>query len=306
MLRLFKRFRTYRGSIHFVYAEQYREFGTTVLRGEQLSKIAQRALGQKVYFTSTDYRYKNCTLFLTKRAIESLSSKGLKRLKGKGNCLIFDPVDWVMGEKWLEYCDILVPISQQMLDLYKKKLPPLQKMVLVDHNVDSRLKTLDWSKPPAKLKTGYFGELRTTFLTPKIKQRIDVFPVDNGHQNDYWMKQLPNYNFHYAIRQKLSFYPIKPFIKGFTAAHCGANILIQSSQKEAVRWLGKDYPYLLHGRPTQKNILAMLDDIEKSYGSKEWKRGLDIMSGIREKTSEEAIGKQLVELFNEVKRLPKE
>src|SRR3990167_4001451 len=101
MLRFFKRFRTYRSSTHFIYAEQYQYFGTTVLRGEQLSKIAQKALGRKIYFTSTDYRYKNCTLFLTKRAIESLSHEGLEQLKDEQNRLIFDPVDWIMGEGWL-------------------------------------------------------------------------------------------------------------------------------------------------------------------------------------------------------------
>lgn len=301
MLRFFKRFRTYRSSVHFVYAEQYRYFGTTVLRGEQLSKIAQKALGQKVYFTSTDYRYKKCTLFLTKRAIEVLSHEGLKQLKDNQNRLIFDPVDWIMGEKWLEHADILVAISQEMSEMYKKKLPPSQKIVLVDHNVDSRLKTLDWSEHLTKLSVGYFGELRSTYLTPKIRQRVDVFPVDNGRQNDYWMKELPKHNLHYAIRQKYQVYPIKPFIKGFTAAHCGANILIQASEKEAVRWLGKDYPYLLRGKVTEKNILEMLKHIKKSFGSKEWERGLEIMRGIREKTSEEAIGKQLVKLFTEAK-----
>jgi len=302
MLRFIKRLRTYRSSIHFVYAEQYRYFGTTVLRGEQLSKIAEKALGQKIYFTSTDYRYKNCTLFLTKRAIEVLSHEGLKRLKDNQNRLIFDPVDWIMGEGWLGHADILIAISQEMFEMYKKKLPSSQKIVLVNHNVDSRLKKLDWSELPTKLSVGYFGELRSTFLTSKIEQLVDVFPVDNGRQNDYWMKQLPNYNLHYAIRQKYEVYPIKPFIKGFTAAHCDANILIQDSEKEAVRWLGKDYPYLLRGKVTEKKILEMLKYAKKSFGSKEWNRGLEIMDGVREKTSEEAIGKQLVELFAEVDR----
>ena len=41
----------------------------------------------------------------------------------------------------------------------------------------------------------------------------------------------------------------------------------------------------------------MLDNIKKSYGSKEWEHGLAIMRGVREKTSEEKIEKQLVKLF---------
>jgi len=200
------------------------------------------------------------------------------------------------------YADIVVAASETIYKGYKKTLPSSVKVILVNHNVDSRLKMLDWSKRPKTLHAGYFGELINVVVTPEIKKRVDIMPVDNTKQNNYWLKELPKYNLHYAIRQTRDVYPNKPFLKGFTAAHCGANILIQDSEKEAVRWLGKDYPYLLHGKVTEKRILEMLEYTKKSFGSKEWKRGLEIMHTIREKTSEEAIGKQLVKLFVEARR----
>ena len=159
------------------------------------------------------------------------------------------------------------------------------------------LQKLDWSKRPGTLRSGYFGELLNAVLTPKIIKKVDVVPVDNTNQNDFWLRELPKYNFHYAIRQTRDVYPNKPFVKGFTAAHCNANILIQDSEKEAVRWLGKDYPYLVHGEVTEKKILEMLKYAKKSFGSEVWIRGLETMRKIREKTSEEAIGKQLVKLL---------
>ena len=304
MLRFFKRLRLYRSSICFIYAEKYRYFGSTVMRGQQLSKIAQKALplADKVYFTSTDYRFKNCTLFLTKWVIYTISPKDLKRLKKKHNRLIFDPIDGPIPADRLKYADIVVAASDTIYKDYKKTLPSSVKIILVNHNVDPRLKTLDWSKRPTTLRAGYFGELLNAVITPEIKKRVDIIPVDNTKQNNYWLEKLPEYNLHYAIRQARDVFPNKPFLKGFTAAHCGANILIQASEKEAVRWLGKDYPYLLRGKVTEKKILEMIKYAKRSFGSKEWERGLEIMRGIKEKTSEEAIGKQLVELFTKVGR----
>ena len=302
MLRFLKRLRTFKGSIHFVYSEPSRYYGSTVLRGEQLAKIAQKALGQPVHFTSTDYRYKNCTLFITKWALYELRQKGLSRLKAKGNRIILDPIDGPIYPDWLKYADIIVAVSESISEEYKKNFPPNVKVIVIDHNADLRLKQQNWSRKPKKLKTVYFGEHINTIYKPQIAQRVDFLWVDTVHQKDYWLKAAPNYNLHYAVRKKRDVYPNKPFMKGFTAAHCGANILIQASEKEAVRWLGKDYPYLLHGRVTEKKILEMLKYAEKSYGSKEWRRGLRTMERIRKKTSEEAIGKQLVELFTQVQR----
>jgi hypothetical protein len=297
LLRLLKRLYTFRGSINFIYYDSARNYGSTTMRGKQLSLIAQKALGKRVYFTSTDYQYKNCMLFLTKWAIYKLSLKELKKLKAGQNKLIFDLVDGELPAKKIKFADVVVAAAESIFKKYKRILPKTVRMVLIDHHADPRIRFVDWSVRPKKLKVGYFGELINTLITPKIKQRVDFIPVSNITQNSDWFNKLPKYNLHYAIRQKRDVYPNKPFLKGFTAAHCDANILIQASDKEAIKWLGKDYPYLLKGRVTEEKVIKMLDYIKKSYGSKEWDRGLSIMRSIREKTSEEAIGKQLIELF---------
>ena len=41
----------------------------------------------------------------------------------------------------------------------------------------------------------------------------------------------------------------------------------------------------------------MIEYAKKSFGTKIWEKGLATMRQIKEKTSEEAIGKQLVKLF---------
>lgn len=305
MFNFFKRFYTFRNSIHFVYSEPQRYYGSTVMRGEQLSKIAQKYIGKKVYFTSTLYKYRNCILYLTKWAIYSLKEGDLQKLKSQQNILIFDVIDGDLPKNKIEYADAIVAASKTIYDNYKSVLPKSKKVFLIDHHPDPRIKSVDWSRRPTKLRAAYFGELINTVITLKICKEVDIFPVSTIYQNNDWFKELPKYNLHYAIRQKRKVYPNKPFVKGFTAALCNSNILIQDSEKEAVRWLGKDYPYLLKGKVTQKKILDMLSYIEKSYGSNEWKRGLKIMGKIKKRISEKTIGGQLVKLLkycSEVKR----
>lgn len=298
MLRRFlKRLYTFSGTFNFVYSESKRNYGSTVMRGEQLSKIAQKVLGKRVYFTSTDYQYKNCTLFLTKWAIYSLSVKDLQILKSRQNKLIFDVVDGELSPKKTLFADVVVAASRTIYQQYRRTISRSVEVVTVDHHVDPRIRLVDWSNRPKKLRIGFFGELINTWDTPKIREQVDFIPISTITQNQDWFNELPKYNLHYAIRKKRDVYPNKPFIKGFTAGHCGANILIQNSETEAVNWLGKDYPYLLKGKVTEEKILKMLAHIKKSYGSKEWERGLKIMSSIRDKTTEEMIGKQLVKLF---------
>ena len=288
--------------IFFVYYPPYRFYGTTVMRGQQLSEIAKASLPKKyrVKFTKTDRNYKNSILYLTKWAVYNLKSDRLAELKQKNNVLIFDLVDGKIPASARKYADVVVATSQAAYKLYLLELPSSKRVMLVDHHADPRIKDLNWSKSRRSLKIGYFGELVNTIISPTIKKEVDFIEVSITRQDVSWFKKLPRYNMHYAIRQTQETYPNKPFLKGFTAAHCDANIIIQESQQEAVRWLGKDYPYLLKGRPTEKKILDMIEYAKKSFGSKEWYRGLETMKDMKEKTSEAAIGRQLVELFDQL------
>lgn len=297
MFKFLKRFYTFKNTINFVYSDASRFYGSTVMRGEQLSKMTQKCIRKSVRFTSTDYKYKNCILYLPKWTVYSLKEIQFQKLKENKNILIFDMLDGELPEIKIKYADIIIAPSKTILESYKKQLPKNKKVFLIDHHVDPRIKNIKWAKRPKTLNAAYFGELINAVLTPKIRQRVDIIPVSNLEQKSDWFSKLPNYNLHYAIRQKRDVYPNKPFIKGFTAAHCGANILIQDSEKEAVRWLGKNYPYLLKGKVTERKILNMISYIQKSYGSKEWKRGLKIMSKIKKQTSEKVIGNQIVKVF---------
>jgi glycosyltransferase involved in cell wall biosynthesis len=289
-----------KGAIHFVYIERRKDAGSTVMRGEQLAHIAQQHLpDQKIFYSPLDLECKNAMLFLTKWTLAGLKPEYLERLKKNHNVLIFDPVDSALPDFTKDYADFVVAASKTAFSDYQKVLPR-EKVRLVNHHVDPRIR-FDKARQPKILTPGYFGEKVNAFKTPAIEALVEFVQVDTSQQKPEWLNNLSNYNLHYAVRQLEQKDNHKPFLKGFTAAHCHSNVLIQDSQEEAVLWLGHEYPYLLKGEVTEAKILEKLRHMKESYGSREWKQALDTMARIRKQTSNEAICEQLAELFRDAR-----
>lgn len=295
-------FRPNRKPIYFVFSEKHKFSGSTIMRGQQLVDITKRALPKEnIYYAPETVSYKNSKLFLTKWAIAVLSPEKLESLKKQNNLLIFDPVDLPNVPHKMIFADIIVAASNTARDDFVNKYPS-KRVVEIDHHTDPRLKLYEYSRRPLKvLKTGYFGELFNTVVTTKIKEKVDFINVDTARQNEDWLKRIYNYNLHYAVRNNDNV-SHKPFLKGFTAACVGANILIQRNQQEAVHWLGKDYPFLIDGPLVdEKSILDALEYARLKFGKKEWDLGLEIMRGLAQKVSTKNIEEQLVELFSQRK-----
>lgn len=280
--------------VHFVYAPAFAGSGSTVMRGQQLSEIAQRALGRRarVTYSPLDAPFRRSTLFLTKGALREATPERLDALKAAGNRLLFDVVDEAPPPT-TGYADALVAASlTAFTDL--QRAHPEREVLLVNHHVDPRLqRAAAGTRPTDRLRAGYFGELVNAVLTPSIEQTVTPVLVDTSTQDGGWLGKIAGFNLHYAVRRFRGADLHKPFLKGFTAAHAGCNILIQRSQAEALLWLGDDYPYLIDGEPDEQAILDALDRVRDDFGSPEWKRGLDIMRGIRERTSAERIGREV-------------
>ncbi|NUU04779.1 hypothetical protein [Leifsonia sp. C5G2] len=280
--------------IHFVYAEEFKAAGSTVMRGEQLSRLAADALGRsaEVSYGPLDDGVRNATLFLTKGALKVATAERLAGLKAAGNRLLFDVVDEAPPPT-TGYADALVAASiTAFLDLQRDH--PATEVLLVNHHVDPRLDAAAaGDRPTDRLRAGYFGELVNAVLTPAIEKTVTPVLVDTSRQDPAWLARVPEFNLHYAVRRFRGADLHKPFLKGFTAAHAGCNILIQRSQAEAVHWLGDDYPYLIDGEPDEAAITAELERVRADFGSPAWSAGLETMRGIRERTSRQRIAAEV-------------
>ncbi|MDN4598390.1 hypothetical protein [Leifsonia virtsii] len=274
----------------FLYAERFREAGSTVMRGFQLADIAREHLPRRrVSVRPLGSTARNSDVFLTKGAVNMATPEQLDLLVRSGNRLLFDPVDELPPWTTARFADVLVASSHTAFEHYSRAFPAT-RVALVDHHVDPRLPTSP--APPSRFRAGYFGERVNAVLTPRIEERVDVVAIDTSRHDDAWLSGLGRYSFHYAVRQQRALDHFKPFLKGFTAAHCGAPVLIQRDQEEAVRWLGADYPYLLDDT-NEETILSALARAESEFGGPRWLRALSVMEGIRARTSPERIASEL-------------
>ena len=67
-----------------------------------------------------------------------------------------------------------------------------------------------------------------------------------------------------------------------TAAACEAN-LITTRDESTVELLGEDYPF--YCEPERGSILAAIDKARALFASAEWRRGLERMRQVRERTA---------------------
>ncbi len=287
-------------SIVFMYADRYKYSGSTIMRGEQLLTIFKRFHGRRfrLKYKSLSTNCHNSLIFLTKGAVTDITVARINELTRQGNKVLLDPVDNPLEIEKVKAATGVVAASLEAFDSYSEQG---FRTYLVNHHVDIRL-LRETTLSPTSMRCGYFGELVNAIITDKISKLVDFVHVDTGKQSTDWLTKPIRYNLHYAVRAD-NVEAFKPFLKGFTAAACNANIIIQRDQTEAVRWLGDDYPFLLQANPTEQDIIDMLLHIEKCYGNTEWERALQRMKEIKELTSDQAIAGEFEAMTKDVSLL---
>lgn len=274
-------------NIAFIYSFKHRNAGSTIMRGEQLSNIIRDNCSNKYNVTYSPSAYFiNSILFLTKGYLKEVSIEELKKLKEKGNILLFDFVDDKVRLDILEYADVLIAASITSYLYYCKNFKIEVRMLT--HHVDPRISKLQF-KPINNIKMAYFGEIPNTFNSELIRNKVDMHSVNTRTSDDRWLENISNYNCHYALRNNRAIDGGKPFLKGFTAASLQSNILIQRSEKEALYYLTDNYPFLYDGSLDEHSINTYLEEVKDSYGSKDWLYGLEIMQDVRHRSSDSSI-----------------
>lgn len=287
--------------IVFLYVKQFANSGSTIMRGEQLCNIiTQHVKESREVNYSTSTEISNSIIFLTKGFLKVVIADSLRELKSKGNILLADFVDEPPNEKLIEDIDALIASSITAYKYYKIKWPNKESFHIT-HHVDPRIAPI-FNKHIGKINgkgliTGYFGELVNTKRSDEIKQHVDFISVDTSKVSTEWMLKLPEYNCHYAVRQKRGIDGYKPFLKGFVAAYCNANIIIQKTEGDASFYLGSDYPFLVNQGAEELEILEMLRYIEDAYGGSEWQYGLDVMREIKDRSSNEFVTREFMQML---------
>src|SRR5689334_5278684 len=126
----------FKPSLVFVYAEQFRGSGSTVMRGFQLAGLAREGMrARSVRVAPLGSKIRNSSVFLTKGALKVASPVQLETLARAGNRLLFDPVDEAPPPTTARYADVLVASSFTAFDHFSRAFSGT-RVALVNHHVD--------------------------------------------------------------------------------------------------------------------------------------------------------------------------
>ena len=126
------------------------------------------------------------------------------------------------GTQLHEAIDIYIAASIRQY-IHCSKLTPTKSVHFLSHHADPRLAGRG---PDDYCNIGYFGEIINARYAAELQGKIDFCLVDTKFADTGWIPRLGHCNVHYAVRNRRPIDGLKPFLKGFTAAHCRSNIIV--------------------------------------------------------------------------------
>lgn len=264
-----------------VYFVKYYDKGSTILGADQVSE-ALRARGYEAHSVHPkdlqDVRDSILVFIKTSKLHHLLAARR------KGNRLVLDVQDTVVFKRriknrWL-YHGLIFKNGRQLRDF---SAPGALNRVLY-HQWDPRyaVNTLGGKE----LRIAYLGLSRSLSLWGQL-------PGVEYFDGDYFRRAL-DYNCHLSVRAGGRELLYKPNCKVSTAAACGAN-LVTTRDESTLELLGPDYPY--YAEPATESLAAAIEKARSTFGGPEWKRGLDKMREVRERTSMDRIVDDYLKFF---------
>lgn len=253
----------------FVYNEKFKRSGSTVMRGFQLYDLINKEFNNNKLTGVSDISVaeerelssiKCSILFLTKGVLSSISIDTLSILKRNENIILADFVDAKINSSFVPFFDIIIAASISAFIAYRNSYPN-KKVSLLTHHVDPRVEKICSNEKSKKSKAGYFGELVNTLKNKSIEKYVDFYSIDTSGtvENDSWITNISDYEYHYLIRRERRIDGFKPFTKGFTSACAHAYPILSSNTHDAKYYLGLHYPFYISS--SEDSISLDLDKI---------------------------------------------
>ena len=281
--------------MHFLFLPEKENTGTGILRVRQLAELFREVAVpmNRLVIRTSETDQKNAIVLLTKYVAQHIDLNDVDRLRRRGNTIVVDFVDAKIRDELANHCDILIASSIEQHEWFKETYRDVQSH-LITHHVDTRISAI--SPDHSHFRAAYFGQPLNAKHAAHFADHVDFYPVVGPQGNIDWFDALPDYALHYAVRNRRSVDGFKPFVKGFIAAHSHANIIIQKSEREALRYLTDEYPFII-ANDDRESVERGLASARESFGGPEWRRGLEIMEEMRDRSSKTWILNEIRSLF---------
>ena len=256
---------TARPTLRFVHLAGKQNQGSTVMRMHQLSRMLEPHLSDRynielselpagrLPWVQTRWAARQtgaAVYFFSKAALRVLKPATLERLRPGALGICFDHVDSDFRNTAHLRADIHLCTAYAQRDAIRDHqrlhLEFTGTPMVLLHNPDIRLTGFQ-PIPQDRARPLYLGTPSVGFLPDAVRARLDVIELMSADALDALLPRIASYNLHYCVRlpQPSGSRLIKPFTKGFTAAACRANVLVNRGTEDALEFLGEDYPYLV-------------------------------------------------------------
>jgi len=285
-----------RKNLVWIFRKKAEKVASTYMRGYQLSELIKSRINNfDITYTNEDNLelIKDSIVFLTKGFLKDVSEEELLKLKSGNNIICVDFVDDPEKEAIVEIIDVLIASSISQSIYYKNQYPNKYTHIIT-HHTDPDIPLI--SLEPKDVKIGYFGELLNAKWNNELSSQVDFILTNTKTRSRDWIEHLKRYNFHYAVRQRRDIDGFKPFLKGFTAAKCGACIIVPEFESDSRYYLSNDYPYLLKNDDLN-SALNMIEFVKSSYMKQDWKIAKEIMADVHFRSTDDYIAGEVNRLI---------
>ncbi|MHC0053332.1 hypothetical protein [Actibacterium sp. D379-3] len=300
-----------RTPVYILYAEGHAFRGSVMMRCLQLSQIAEAHLSDRYEFRlrampraklqphiEACADLKDGLVILSKSMVHNLERDAFDLLKAQNRAMLADWIDRGLRSRHLSGFDIHIAASMAFARDAAARRPDM-RMRLLTHHADPRLGWFEFGDLE-RLSPVYLGHVGNIPDHPELADQITMAQVTENAGFAAFLPRLPEFNLHYNVRADTQEKDdnFKPFTKGFTAAACRSNILLQPDVHDAVEYLGADYPYFV-ADASLNSILDGLAFARESFGGPEWRYGLEVMRDVARRSSPTYVAGELGAILDE-------
>jgi hypothetical protein len=266
------------------YFVKYYDKGSTVMAADQISEaLSARGYESRSIYPTEIPAIRDAILVF----IKTSRLPDLVRARRLGNKTVLDVQDTVvfkrrLKNRWL-FDGLIFKNDRQVRDF----ATPSHLSRVIYHQWDPRYAPN--RVPPGEFRIAYVGLARSF-------SQWGQFPGVVCFDSDYFRRAL-DFNCHFSVRETEREFLYKPNCKVSTAAGCDAN-LVTTRDITTLELLGPDYPF--YAELTAESLTATLERARESLGGPEWRRGLEVMREVKERTSMDRIIDDYVRYFEDL------
>ena len=227
--------------------------------------------------------------------VKNFDSSIVANTRQNDNKVIWAPVDFFAVNPDVPDCSLfdgaIFPNSRAQKDFTPLFQPGIQSTVIGGY-ADPRWRCAKtW-----RFRLAYMGHRKNLDERYRnIKGLCTEYFGKSRRDLNRFFRRSSRYSCHFSVTPENSpRFLYKPDTKLTGAAACGANIIL-SKNPAHLDVLDPDYPY--YTQTDIESVAAMVKFARATYRKPEWKRGLEMMRAVREKTTRERVAKAHSEFF---------